>query len=148
MSLQTKSRRKNGLNFFKNIILKLYFVLRYKLEAKEEKDGVDRGELELSIVWRWSAEVAEKERLQKAKDDKSILKKMGKVMGSVSDAITGNVDDDDMDEAEEVTFLKLIYIFFTTLFFLLNYREVVQMTRHHQKLLNRQKSVRKKKKRK
>ena len=72
--------------------------------AKEDNDGVDRGEVELSILWKFNPDIFEEERLQAKKDDKNIMKQMGKGLSGIGNFITGNVKDEDMDEAEDVTF--------------------------------------------
>ncbi len=47
--------------------------------------------------------VAEQERKQAEKDSKSVLKGIGRAIHKASNAITGDVDDEDMEEADEVS---------------------------------------------
>jgi hypothetical protein len=78
-------------------------IFRYKLQAKEVADGVDRGDIELSIQWRFNPDVDTQERAQAEKDKHSALKQMERTLGKIGNALVGEVDDDDMDQAEEVS---------------------------------------------
>ena len=75
----------------------------YRLRSKEE-DGLELGELELSINWRYNSEVAIALRKKALKEKKSAMKAVGRLVNRV----TGYVDDDDMEEAEDVRHLPLL----------------------------------------
>ena len=73
----------------------------YKLFARYGNDGKDRGEIELTILWRYSPAQADIEFKQQEKDKKSVVKGIGRGLGKAANYITGEVDDDDMDVADE-----------------------------------------------
>ena len=73
----------------------------YKLLAKTENDGKERGEIQVTVHWHFNAAVDEAERKQAEKDSRSTLKKMGGLIHKASNLVAGEVDDDAMDEAED-----------------------------------------------
>ena len=73
----------------------------YRLRSKEE-DGLELGELELSINWRFNSEVAGALKRKALKDKKSAVKAVGRLVNRATSVVTGYVDDDDMEEAEDV----------------------------------------------
>ena len=77
---------------------------RYKLLSDENlPDGVERGEVELSIHWRYDPVEAEKERKLIEKEKNSARYKLTKGLKSVSNLVTGDENDSDMEESEDVS---------------------------------------------
>lgn len=81
----------------------------YKLRNKEmSADGVERGEVEISVHWVFSIDVKKKTESDKKKYDRSALGKLTKgvsgVLGQVHDLtnkVTGHVSDEDSDDGLE-----------------------------------------------
>jgi len=73
----------------------------YKLLAKTENDGKERGEIQVTIHWHFNAAVDEAERKQAEQDSKSAFKRMGGFIHKASNLVSGEVDDDAMEEAED-----------------------------------------------
>jgi hypothetical protein len=82
-------------------IKKTFKLLNKKMEA----DGIDRGEIELLIHWKFSPEILAEERAQEEKYNASFLGKISNTAESTTKAftnLTGITESD--DEAEEVLF--------------------------------------------
>lgn len=82
----------------------------YKLLAKTENDGNDRGEIQVTIHWHFNAVVAEEIRKQAELDAKSAFKKMGGFIHQAANLVSGEVDDDAMDEAEDDVRILLFFL--------------------------------------
>lgn len=97
-----------GKKFMGRVIIPLYDfhdkkskTKWYKLLAKTENDGKERGEIQATVHWHYNPTVAEEERKQAELDSKSAFKKMGGILHKASNLVSGEVDDDEMDEAED-----------------------------------------------
>ena len=87
------------------LFLFLFDGCRYKLLSDENlPDGVERGEVELSIHWRYDIVEGEKERKMLDKQQHSALNTFAKGFQSVANLVTGDENDSDMGESEDVRY--------------------------------------------
>ncbi len=87
----------------------------YSLRAKnQEADGVDRGEVQLKIHWKYNVKVAEDKRAQQLAKENSLFGKMSSGFKAASAVVKGGLgvegSDDEGEEVQDVSIVVVVVV--------------------------------------